>query len=118
LNTSDLALETAYVLFSLKYSTTRKFDLNQSRFRSLYSDVLKVDQVLSEQTLDKASERVAYNLSATLPAGSKASLKVSLKGELTGSMMGYYKSSYEKDGNTKYYALTQFEVSRHSSLNY
>ena len=31
-------------------------------------------------------------------------------GKLTGSMMGYYKSAWEYEGTTKYYALTQFEV--------
>ncbi|KAJ3574305.1 hypothetical protein NP233_g1859 [Leucocoprinus birnbaumii] len=87
LNTSDLDLGTAW----------------------LSSDSVKVDQVLSAQTFDKESERVSYELGITLPAGSKASLKVAFKGELTGSMMGYYKSTYEEDGKTKYYALTQFE---------
>ncbi|KXN83489.1 Aminopeptidase 2, mitochondrial [Leucoagaricus sp. SymC.cos] len=85
---------------------TSDLDLGKA---SLYSDTLKAEQVLGEQTFDKTSERVAYNLGSTLPAGSKASLKVYFKGELTGSMMGYYKSTYEKDGKKKYYALTQFE---------
>lgn len=78
--------------------------------RTLYSDSLKKELAPSEQTLDTASERVAYSVNDTLPAGSKAFLKVSFKGELTGSMMGYYKSTYEEDGKPKYYALTQFEV--------
>jgi aminopeptidase 2 len=69
-----------------------------------------MDLAPTEQTLDSASERVAYSVNDTLPAGSKASLKVSFKGGLTGSMMGYYKSTYEEEGKTKYYALTQFEV--------
>jgi len=79
----------------------------------LYSDALKTDQVFGQQNIDidQKSERVTYNLSAILPAGSKASFKVSFKGKLTGSMAGYYKSAYEKDGQTRYYALTQFEVS-------
>lgn len=85
---------------------TSELDLGTA---SLYSDTLKIDEVLGEQTIDKTSERVAYNIGATLPAGSKASLKIAFKGELTGSMMGYYRSTYEKDGKTKYYALTQFE---------
>lgn len=77
---------------------------------SVTSDVLGVEQAPAEGTLDKTSERVAYNLNKTLPAGSKASLKLAFKGQLTGSMMGYYKSAYEEDGKTRYYALTQFQV--------
>jgi hypothetical protein len=68
--------------------------------------------VPTEQTLDNASERVAYSVNETLPAGSKVSLKVSFKGKLTGSMMGYYRSTYEEEGKTKYYALTQFEAGK------
>lgn len=79
-------------------------------YSSLYSDSLKAEQVLAEQSFDKTSERVAYKLNKTLPAGSKATLKISFQGKLTGSMTGYYRSAYEKDGETKYYALTQFEV--------
>lgn len=74
------------------------------------SDVPGVEQVPAEHAFDKTSERVAYILNTTLPAGSKASLKLAFKGQLTGSMMGYYKSAYEKDGETRYYALTQFQV--------
>ncbi|KAF7777794.1 hypothetical protein Agabi119p4_3866 [Agaricus bisporus var. burnettii] len=85
---------------------TSGLDLGQA---TLYSDSLKKELAPSEQTLDTASERVAYSVNDTLPAGSKAFLKVSFKGELTGSMMGYYKSTYEEDGKPKYYALTQFE---------
>lgn len=76
---------------------------------SLYSDALKIGEIPIEQSLDQSSERVSYNINETLPAGSNASLKVFFKGELTGGMSGYYKSAYEKDGKTKYYALTQFE---------
>ncbi|KAL9714866.1 Aminopeptidase 2 mitochondrial [Leucoagaricus gongylophorus] len=89
LNTSDLVLGTA----------------------TLHSDALKTDQIFGEHniSIDQKSERVTYGLNETLPAGSKASFKVAFKGELTGSMAGYYKSAYEKDGQTKHCALTQFE---------
>lgn len=106
LNTSDLDLGNAY---APTYAACVK-ETNVPA-RSLFSDALKTELVPTDQALDKTSERVAYSLSDTLPAGSKASLKVSFKGELTGSMMGYYKSTYEEDGKSKYYALTQFEVS-------
>jgi aminopeptidase 2 len=49
-------------------------------------------------------------LTDVLPAGSKAELKIIFEGELTGNMLGYYKASWEHEGKTKYYALTQFEV--------
>lgn len=81
-----------------------------SCYSSLYSDTLKDRHIPTEQSLDKASERVAYKLNTTLPAGSKASLKIPFKGELTSSLMGYYRSAYEEDGKAKYYALTQFAV--------
>jgi aminopeptidase 2 len=63
-----------------------------------------------EQTLDSDLERVAYSIDGTVPAGSKAFLKVSFKAKLASSMKGYYKSTYDEEGKTKYYALTQFEV--------
>ncbi|KAF5358359.1 hypothetical protein D9756_001847 [Leucocoprinus leucothites] len=75
---------------------------------SLFSDVFKTEQQLAHPDLDKDSERIAYNLSETLPAGSKALLRISFKAELADSIRGYYKSSYEKDGKKKHYALTQF----------
>lgn len=74
------------------------------------SDVLNVEQVPTEEVLDQTSERVALNLNTTLPVGSRVLLKLAFKGQLTGSMMGYYKAAYEKDGKTRFYALTQFQV--------
>ena len=101
-------LEKRILQSSVCFLTRSWFD-----YRSLYSNALKTDQVFGEQNIDinQKSERATYSLSGTLPAGSKASFKVSFKGRLTGSMAGYYKSAYEKDGQTRYYALTQFEVS-------
>lgn len=78
--------------------------------RTLYSDALKAEQDATFASFDKTQERTTYQLSNSLPAGSKAELKIGFTGKLTGSMMGYYKSSWEQDGKTKYYALTQFEV--------
>jgi aminopeptidase 2 len=76
---------------------------------TLYSDSLKEEQDATFVSFDKTQERTTYQLSNKLPAGSKAELKIAFTGKLTGNMMGYYRSSWEQDGKTKYYALTQFE---------
>ncbi|KXN92312.1 Aminopeptidase 1 [Leucoagaricus sp. SymC.cos] len=78
------------------------------RKASLYSYALESEQDLVQYDIDTTSERLAYTLPKSLPAGSKAMLKISFRGELGESIRGYYKSSYQKDGKTKYYALTQF----------
>jgi aminopeptidase 2 len=78
--------------------------------RSLNSNALTEEQELTVSAFDKTQERVTFQLSRNLPAGSKAELKIAFSGEITGAMMGYYKSSYDVDDKTKYYALTQFEV--------
>lgn len=82
-----------------------------SRNRSIYSDALKIEQVQSSEFFDTVAERVTYNFPTSLPAGSKAELRIGFGGKLTGGMAGYYKSSWELDGRTKSYALTQFEAS-------
>jgi aminopeptidase 2 len=76
----------------------------------LTSNALAGQQELTVSAIDKTQERTTFQLSRNLPAGSKAELLITFSGEITGSMMGYYKSSYEVDGKTKHYALTQFEV--------
>lgn len=73
--------------------------------------MLAATQELSFQSFDPVQERITYDVPTTLPAGSKAELKIGFEGKLGGGMVGYYKSSYETGGSTKYYALTQFEVS-------
>jgi aminopeptidase 2 len=72
---------------------------------------LKIEQVQSSEFFDTVAERVTYNFPTSLPAGSKAELRIGFGGKLTGGMAGYYKSSWELDGRTKSYALTQFEAS-------
>ncbi|KAL0947133.1 hypothetical protein HGRIS_013264 [Hohenbuehelia grisea] len=67
------------------------------------------EQEPSSHDLTTSNERVTYHFATPLPAGSKVHLTIPFNGELTGSMMGYYKSSWEHEGKTKYYALTQFE---------
>ncbi|KJA27394.1 hypothetical protein HYPSUDRAFT_131428 [Hypholoma sublateritium FD-334 SS-4] len=85
---------------------TSDLDLGKA---TLYSDALKVEQDATFDSFDKGQERTTYLLANTLPAGSKAELRIGFSGKLTGSMTGYYRSSWEEDGKTKYYSLTQFE---------
>ncbi|KAJ8469486.1 hypothetical protein ONZ45_g16876 [Pleurotus djamor] len=87
LNTADLELGTA----------------------SLYSEESQQELLQSDYTYDSVQERATFHFPSPLPAGSKAQFQVAFSGELTGSMTGYYKSSWEHEGKTKYYALTQFE---------
>ncbi|KAI0792895.1 hypothetical protein C8Q75DRAFT_751852 [Abortiporus biennis] len=63
----------------------------------------------SSYKFDKESERATLELPVALPAGSTAELKIGFSAELTGAMLGYYRSAWEEDGQTKHYALTQFE---------
>lgn len=59
---------------------------------------------------DEDNERATIKLPTTLAAGTKVVVKIDFESELTGSMMGYYRSAYEVNGKTEYYALTQFAV--------
>lgn len=87
---------------------TAELDLGSA---SVYSDTLNNGQVQSSHSIDTVTERATFHFPSSLPAGSKAQLQIGFRGKLIGSMMGYYKSSWEHEGETKYYALTQFEAS-------
>ncbi|KAJ7046577.1 leucyl aminopeptidase [Mycena alexandri] len=76
---------------------------------TIYSDGLQSEQLQSGQTIDKDQQRVTFTFPQALPTGSKAQLKVAFNGLLRDSMTGYYISTWEQDGQTKNYALTQFE---------
>lgn len=76
---------------------------------TLHSDALQTSQTESSRSFEQEQERMHVHFATALPAGSKAQLQIAFDGKLTGSMMGYYHSTYEVDGKTKYYALTQFE---------
>ncbi|KAJ7134962.1 leucyl aminopeptidase [Mycena crocata] len=76
---------------------------------SIYSDASQSEQLQSGQTVNKDLQRVTFTFPSALPAGSKAQLKVAFSGPLRASMTGYYMSAWEQDGQTKHYALTQFE---------
>jgi aminopeptidase 2 len=78
----------------------------------MHSNALKIEQSQSSEYFDTDAERVTYSFPTALPAGSKAELCIGFRGDLTGGMAGYYKSSWEHEGKTKFYALTQFEASQ------
>jgi aminopeptidase 2 len=101
---------------------TSKIVLNAANLElsaaSVYSDGLKINQAQVSCELDPATERAALSFPVSLPAGSTAQLHVGFHAKLTGSMMGYYKSAWEKEGQTKQYALTQFEVGAQQFIFY
>lgn len=78
--------------------------------RSIYSQTLQKAVVQSNRACDDKTKRTTFTLGETLPAGSKADLKIAFKAPLGSSMTGYYRSAWQPNGETKHYALTQFEV--------
>lgn len=68
--------------------------------------------------VDEAAERVTIQLPVPLSAGTQLALKVDFTGEVSSSTMGYYRCSWEDEGKTKYYALTQFQVRTSRSFPY
>ncbi|KAK7463560.1 Aminopeptidase 2 mitochondrial [Stygiomarasmius scandens] len=88
LNSNGLKLDKAYIL----------------------SGASKDELAASDYSVDEKDKRVTFTFPTTFDAGSKLELKIGFAGELTDSMVGYYRSSYEKDGQKKYYSLTQFEA--------
>ncbi|KAF7338457.1 Aminopeptidase [Mycena venus] len=110
----DVTVYTDLKTFNLDiHEETSTVELNSNDLdlgtASIYSDVLQSEQLQSGQTVDKDLQRVTFTFPNALPAGSKAQLKVAFNGLLKSSMTGYYMSAWEEDGQTKYYALTQFE---------
>ncbi|KDR73449.1 hypothetical protein GALMADRAFT_71758 [Galerina marginata CBS 339.88] len=100
----DVKTETSSVVLN-----TSGLDLGKAHVSSsVYSNALKAEQLVTASAFDKAQERTTYELSDKLPAGSTAEIRIAFSGELTGRMMGYYKASWEHEGKTKYYSLTQF----------
>ncbi|KAF7328714.1 Aminopeptidase 1 [Mycena venus] len=77
---------------------------------SVHCATLDAGQLQSAQIVaDKELGRASLNFPAALPAGSKAQVKLSYSAMLRGSMNGYYKSAWQRDGKTEYYALTHFQ---------
>ncbi|RXW20987.1 hypothetical protein EST38_g4846 [Candolleomyces aberdarensis] len=111
------------------YDVVIKTDLEASTFQGVVKtsfDVMKETSSITLNTTALDLGKVATKLlpigpsitprnahpsssKAPLPAGSKGDIKIHFSGELTGSMTGYYKSSWEDEGKSRSYALTQFE---------
>ncbi|KAJ7748797.1 leucyl aminopeptidase [Mycena maculata] len=83
-------------------------DLNLGE-ASIFCDGLEANKFQSAQITDKDLGRVTVKFPAALPAGTKAQLKINFNAKLRGSMNGYYKSAWQRDGQTEYYALTHFQ---------
>lgn len=101
----DILKETSTLVFN-----TAKLVLGEARLQSaaLKQEIVQASSAFS---FDETHERATISLPTPLAAGSKAQLKIDFEGELTGAMMGYYRASWEHEGKTKYYTLTQFEAS-------
>ncbi|KAJ7123779.1 leucyl aminopeptidase [Mycena crocata] len=99
----DILQETATIVLNCSD------DLNLSGEASVHSASLPDGQLQSAQITDKELGRVGFTFQTALPAGSKAQLKVHFHAKLRGSMNGYYRSMWQKDGQTDYYALTHFQ---------
>ncbi|KAJ6558177.1 peptidase family M1-domain-containing protein [Mycena capillaripes] len=70
---------------------------------------LHAKQLQSVEIAEKGLGRLTLNFLVALPAGSKAQLKIPFNAKLRGTMTGYYKSGWQKDGQSEYYALTYFQ---------
>ncbi|KAL4067568.1 leucyl aminopeptidase [Scleroderma citrinum] len=76
---------------------------------TLHSEASQCGHSEMTRLFDAKSERGTFHFPTALPSGSKATFSVNFSGKLTDSMMGYYKSSFQKDGVSTSYSLTQFE---------
>ncbi|KAJ3908537.1 leucyl aminopeptidase [Lentinula edodes] len=93
---------------------TKTIVMNSSKLKlgqaTVHSTGSQSDQLSSEPSFDEKEKRVSFSFPTVLPAGTQAKITIGFSGELTGSMTGYYRSSFEEEGKTKYYSLTQFEA--------
>ncbi|KAE9406410.1 hypothetical protein BT96DRAFT_875684 [Gymnopus androsaceus JB14] len=93
---------------------TSKIVMNCTRLKlgqaTVQSTAFKSEQLSSESSFDEKTKQVSFIFPTAFPAGSQAKLTIPFSAPLTGSMTGYYRSSFEEDGKTKYYTLTQFEA--------
>ncbi|KAK7693088.1 hypothetical protein QCA50_002653 [Cerrena zonata] len=78
---------------------------------TLATSAFSQPQVISADSLhlDVVNGRATIPLPFTLETGSIAQLKIGFKAPLTDVLKGYYRSAWENNGRTEYYALTQFE---------
>ncbi|KAJ3797238.1 leucyl aminopeptidase [Lentinula aff. detonsa] len=93
---------------------TNTIVMNSSKLKlgktTAYSVGSQSDPLSSEPSFDEKEKRVSFSFPTAFPAGTQAKLSVGFAGELNSSMTGYYRSSFEEEGKTKYYSLTQFEA--------
>ncbi|KAJ3763765.1 leucyl aminopeptidase [Lentinula raphanica] len=93
---------------------TKTIVMNSSKLKlgkaTVYPDGSQSDPLTSDPSFDEKDKRVSFSFPTAFPADTKAKISVGFAGELTGSMTGYYRSSFEEEGKTKYYSLTQFEA--------
>ncbi|KAJ7824168.1 leucyl aminopeptidase [Mycena olivaceomarginata] len=74
--------------------------VNDKNFSSVQCAALEGDQLQSAQIVaDKELGRATLNFI----------VKIAYSATLRGSMNGYYKSAWQRNGKTEYYALTQFQ---------
>ncbi|KAJ4488175.1 leucyl aminopeptidase [Lentinula aciculospora] len=93
---------------------TKTIVMNSSKLKlgqaTAYTAVSQSDPSFSEPSFDEKEKRVSFSFPTAFPAGTQTKLTVGFAGELNSSMTGYYRSSFEEEGKTKYYSLTQFEA--------
>ena len=80
--------------------------MNSNKFYCLFSFET------SDINYNKEEETVTISFPSPLPLGN-GQLSIDFTGELNDKMKGFYRSKYTgTDGNEKYCAVTQFEVSK------
>ncbi|KAK7039363.1 aminopeptidase 1 [Favolaschia claudopus] len=81
------------------------------REASIHCTDLGANEVQSAVTITADEElcRATLNFANALPSGSKAQAKISYTAPLRATMNGYYKSAWQREGKTEYYALTHFQ---------
>ncbi|KAJ4001405.1 leucyl aminopeptidase [Lentinula boryana] len=93
---------------------TKTIVMNSSKLKlgkiTAYPVGSQSDPLSSEPSFDEKEKRVSLSFPTAFPAGTQAKLSLGFAGELNSSMTGYYRSSFEEEGKTKYYSLTQFEA--------
>eukprot|EP00003_Mantamonas_plastica_P004287 TRINITY_DN13392_c0_g1_i1.p1 TRINITY_DN13392_c0_g1~~TRINITY_DN13392_c0_g1_i1.p1 ORF type:complete len:891 (+),score=339.84 TRINITY_DN13392_c0_g1_i1:2678-5350(+) len=77
---------------------------------------IRGEQGLSKTKVDatnieiiKEDERVVFTFADSLKEGSSANLHIEFVAELNDQLAGFYRSSYERDGEKRWLATTQFE---------
>ncbi|CAG7980251.1 unnamed protein product [Penicillium salamii] len=117
----DLTLEPNFEKFT--YEGTVNIDLDVAEdtdFVSLNSNEIDIHSAVvsangsvvdskPEISFNKDAQTATIKFGQAISAGSKAQLKLTFTGILNDNMAGFYRSSYKKDGETKYIASSQME---------